>query len=176
MTNKAEYLATIRGIEEQREHGVNYSGCSGRLFQLGACPSEWGAAGITPQQVKQSMIGAAWVLASAVPVGGIIDLIGAAGRTAAETAPAAEEVGVVFRSDTSHIFRGATGHLAQDTAENRALIQGVVSPGNLRSTITLPDGSTLAKYFETLPDGTQAWAEVRNGTEITNGGLNATPR
>lgn len=34
----------------------------------------------------------------------------------------------------------------------------------------LPDGSTLARYFQTLPDGTQAWVEVRNGVEITNGG------
>ena len=87
-----------------------------------------------------------------------------------------DEAGVAFRSDASHIFRDAAGHLADDTPENRALIQGAVDPANLRSTITLPDGSTLAKYFETLPDGTQAWAEVRNGTEITNGGLDATPR
>lgn len=63
------------------------------------------------------------------------------------------EVG--FRSDTSHIFRDAPGHLVADTAENRALIQSALSPENLRTTITLPDGSTLAQYFRTLPDGTQ---------------------
>ncbi|MFE4542409.1 RHS repeat-associated core domain-containing protein [Arthrobacter sp. NPDC056727] len=77
-----------------------------------------------------------------------------------------------FRSDTSHIFRNAVGHLAEDTAENRALIQSALDPQNLRSTLTLKDGSTLEKYFKTLPDGTQVWAEVRNGQEITNGGLN----
>lgn len=80
-----------------------------------------------------------------------------------------------FRSDTSHIFRNARGHLAEDTPENRELIESALDPANLRSTTTLKDGTTLEKYFKTLPDGTQVWAEVRNGT-ITNGGLNATPR
>ena len=92
------------------------------------------------------------------------------------TGVAAEDAGAVFRSDTGHIFRNASGHLTEDTAENRALIQGAIDPANLRSTIRLPDGSTLEKYFQDLPDGTQAWVEVRNGTEITNGGVNATPR
>lgn len=80
-----------------------------------------------------------------------------------------------FRSDTSHIFRNARGHLGEDTPENRKLIESALDPANLRSTTTLKDGTTLEKYFKTLPDGTQVWAEVRNGT-ITNGGLNATPR
>jgi hypothetical protein len=89
----------------------------------------------------------------------------------------AEEAGsVAFRPDASHIFRDATAHLLEDTQANRAVIQGAIDPANLRSTITLPDGSTLARYFQTLPNGTQAWAEVRNGIEITNGGVNATPR
>lgn len=83
------------------------------------------------------------------------------------------EVG--FRSDTSHIFRDATGHLAEDTAENRALIKSALDPANLRDTITLKDGTTLQKYFSDLPDGTQAWPEIRNG-EITNRGLNVIPR
>lgn len=92
---------------------------------------------------------------------------------AAKTVDELAEVG--FRSDTSHIFRNATGHLAQDTADNRALIKSALDPANLRDTITLKDGTTLQKYFRDLPDGTQAWAEVRNG-EITNGGLNVIPR
>jgi RHS repeat-associated protein len=80
-----------------------------------------------------------------------------------------------FRQDTAHIFRDATGHLASDTLTNRAIIQSAVDPASLRSTSTLPDGSRLHRFFRTLPDGTQAWAEVRNG-QITNGGLNLTPR
>ncbi len=87
-----------------------------------------------------------------------------------------EFANVGFRSNPAHIFRNATGHLAEDTVENRALIQSTLDPANLRTTITLKDGSTLAKYYKTLPDGTQAWAELRNGTEITNGGLNVIPR
>jgi hypothetical protein len=54
-------------------------------------------------------------------------------------------------------------------------IRSALDPSHLRDTITLKDGSTLEKYFRTMPDGTQAWAEVRNG-EITNGGLNVIPR
>jgi hypothetical protein len=37
-------------------------GCSGRVLQLGACPSEPGAAGTTPDEVKQSLIGAASII------------------------------------------------------------------------------------------------------------------
>ena len=47
---------------------------------------------------------------------------------------------------------------------------GAIDPATLRSAIKLPDGSTLARYFQTLPDGTQAWAEVPNGVEVTIGG------
>ncbi|MEH0931387.1 RHS repeat-associated core domain-containing protein [Micromonospora sp. CPCC 205558] len=83
-----------------------------------------------------------------------------------------------FRSNTTHIFRdGHPGHLKVDTPGNREMIQRAIRPQNLRSRIELPNGGgTLEKYFEILPDGTQAWAEVRNGTTITNGGLNITPR
>ena len=61
------------------------------------------------------------------------------------------------------------------TTADRALIQSALDPANLRDTVTLKDGSSLAKYFRTLSDGTQAWAEVRGG-QITNGGLNVIPR
>jgi hypothetical protein len=91
-------------------------------------------------------------------------------------AGAADDAATAFRDDTSHIFRDARGHLPADTPANRQLIKSAIDPANVRSTTRLPDGSTLTKYFKTLPDGTQVWAEVRNGTTITNGGLNATPR
>jgi hypothetical protein len=67
-------------------------------------------------------------------------------------------------------------HLGACEYRYRAIIRGAVDPANLRSTITLKDGSSLAKYVQNLSNGTQAWAEVRNGTEITNGGLNVMPR
>jgi hypothetical protein len=82
---------------------------------------------------------------------------------------------VGFRSDVSHIFRSARGHLSQDTPENRDLIRSAIDPVHLRQSITLPGGTTLQKYFKDLPDGTQVWVEVRND-QITNGGLNDVPR
>jgi RHS repeat-associated protein len=108
----------------------------------------------------EGVLGVASTAAIAVGGAGALDLSSA-------------EVG--FRDDTAHIFRQATGHLADDTPANRAIIHGAIDPSNLRSTITSNDGSTLKKYFKTLPNGTQAWAEVRNG-KVTNGGLNVTPR
>lgn len=62
---------------------------------------------------------------------------------------------VGFRSSTGYIFRNAIGHLVEDTAKDCALIQSALDPANLRTTITLEDGSTLAKHCKTLPDGTQ---------------------
>lgn len=79
---------------------------------------------------------------------------------------------VAFRSDTSHIFRNARGHLADDTPANRTLLQGAVRPGNLVRTEG-PNGS-VSLYREVLPDGRQVWVKVRGG-EITNAGVNTTP-
>ena len=64
----------------------------------------------------------------------------------------------------------------EDTAANRALIRSAVDPASPRSIISLPDGSTPAGDFRTLPDGTRVWAEVCSGVEMTNGGINAIPR
>lgn len=83
--------------------------------------------------------------------------------------------GVCFRSDTSHIFRDAPGHLVADTAANRSLISSAVSPNYLVSTRSV-GGLTLSSYQRLLPDGRQVWVEVRNGVEITNGGVNLVPR
>lgn len=51
------------------------SDCSGRLLMLGACPSERGLAGTTPDQLKQSLIGAGQVWAFALS-GPLLDGIG----------------------------------------------------------------------------------------------------
>lgn len=113
-----------------------------------------------------------------IPIGKAAALAKAAkaAEKAAEATKAAQGLAKIgFRSDGAHIFRKATGHLADDTAENRALIKSALDPANLRDTITLNNGTTLQKHFRDLPDVTQAWAEVRNG-EITNGGLNVISR
>lgn len=89
--------------------------------------------------------------------------------------PAADDAGVVFRSDPSHIFRDAAGHLAEDTPANRSLIRGAVQQENLIGTRTI-GSEVLQSYQQMLPDGRQVWVEVRNGTEIANGGVNSVPK
>jgi hypothetical protein len=44
-------------------------GCNGFLFRYGACPSERGAAGTTPQEVKQSALWAIGILAATSGLG-----------------------------------------------------------------------------------------------------------
>jgi hypothetical protein len=77
-------------------------------------------------------------------------------------------------SNTSHIFRDAAGHLAEDNPANRALLQDAVRSGNLVDTRIIRSG-VLRSYQQVLDDGRVVWVEVRNGTEITNGGVNAVP-
>jgi len=78
----------------------------------------------------------------------------------------------IVENNAGHIFRDATGHLAEDTTANRALLQEAANnPANYLST----DANGVVTYRQTLPDGTQVWAEVYNG-QITNGGVNSVPR
>ena len=53
--------------------------------------------------------------------------------------------------------------------------EDVVPVANLVAERSL-GSSVLRSYQKLLPDGSQVWAEVRNGAEITNGGLNSVPR
>jgi len=71
----------------------------------------------------------------------------------------------------SHIFRDAPGHL-KDTPGNRQLLKDVANdPGARLGT----DRFGNRWSARTNPDGTQTWAQTRNG-EIINGGVNQTPR
>ncbi|MCW3018503.1 MAG: primase [Solirubrobacterales bacterium] len=65
---------------------------------------------------------------------------------------------------------GPRRHLAEDTPENRALIESVVKSENYIRT----GGEGDVLYRESLSNGTQAWAKVFNGA-ITHGGLNKVP-
>lgn len=77
----------------------------------------------------------------------------------------------IAEKNAGHIFRDAEGHLP-DTAANRNLLTDVGSnKGNCLGT----DKYGTEWYAKTQPDGTQVWAQVRNG-EVTNGGLNQTPK
>ena len=75
-------------------------GCSGSLLKLGACPSERGAAGTTAAQVKQAMLGAFFVIGSAL-TGGLLD------------AAAPEEVAAV-------VSDGATDDITAQAAADEA--------------------------------------------------------
>lgn len=49
-----------------------------------------------------------------------------------------------------------------------------MKPDNLIG--TRGPGGSIGVYRETLSDGRQVWVEVRDGSEITNGGVNDVPR
>ena len=82
---------TPRAVEPSQD---TFAGgfCGQMTWKLGACSSERGAAGTTPQQVKQSLIGAAAVLTTAIPVGDVLDFLFGGSRVIA-AAPAAEDTG-----------------------------------------------------------------------------------
>ena len=63
-------------------------GCSPRMLNYGACPSESGAAGTTAAQVKQSFVGAAWIIGSLIPIPGLEEL--SASEAAADIAAASD--------------------------------------------------------------------------------------
>jgi len=58
-----------------------------------------------------------------------------------------------------HIFRKDIGHFSENSFENRAFIElATSSPEN--KVASNANGTDI--YLKTLPDGTQAWAEVAN--------------
>lgn len=71
-----------------------------------------------------------------------------------------------------HMFRDAEGHFLQDNPANRAVIEKAA--GSNKNLLGV-DKYGNSWYAETLPNGTQAWAEMRNGV-ITEGGLNQVPK
>lgn len=74
-------------------------------------------------------------------------------------------------AQVKHIFRDAPGHLAADTAANRALLQRVASnPSNRVGQDR--SGNTIWSRYQS--DGSQVWVQTRGGV-IQNGGVNAPP-
>jgi RHS repeat-associated protein len=70
-----------------------------------------------------------------------------------------------------HIFRNEKGHIA-DTSENRDLLEGV---SNDKRNFRGIDSYGNEWYSKDMPNGQQAWVEVRNG-HIIDGGINDSPR
>lgn len=84
----------------------------------------------------------------------------------------AEDAGIgIDENATGHIFRSASGHMAEDTAKNRAVL---TDTANNSANHVGTDGYGNDWYASTREDGSQAWARVRGG-KITNGGVNQTP-
>jgi hypothetical protein len=68
----------------------------------------------------------------------------------------------------SHIFRDADGHFREDTPANRqAIIEVASNPANFVGT----DRFGNAWFAEARADGSQIWAQVRDGL-IVSGGVN----
>ena len=85
----------------------------------------------------------------------------------------AKKLSIDFTVDgIGHIFKNKTGHLL-DTPENRRLLLELAS--DLKNYFEHPDSRGNMWCEKILDDGTQLWAEVRNG-KIRNGGLNISPK
>jgi hypothetical protein len=69
-----QIVRTPRAVTPAQQ-SIGLFGCSGIVFRLGACASERTAAGSTPQEVRQSLIGAGIVLLSAIPIGDLFDML-----------------------------------------------------------------------------------------------------
>lgn len=83
---------------------------------------------------------------------------------------AAERI-VLSESRTGKIFGAREGHMA-DTSANRKLLSDLANnPAAQLGT----DKFGLSWSAQSLPDGTQAWVQIRNG-QIWNGGINKTPQ
>jgi RHS repeat-associated protein len=85
----------------------------------------------------------------------------------------AREAPVRFRTDAGHIFRSAKngGHFTVDTPANRAALLKTIDPQYFKNYTITKAGSEISTYARMTPNG-QIWVEVREGMEITNGGIN----
>jgi len=69
----------------------------------------------------------------------------------------------IDEANASHIFRAAQGHMAEDTAANRSLLEAAVKSDNYVTT----NARGVTTYSETLPSGKQIWVKstkVKSGT------------
>ena len=70
-----------------------------------------------------------------------------------------------------HIFRDASGHLAEDTPANQDLL---VSTANNLDYLRGTDAYGNSVYTQSQTDGSQVWVTTRGGV-IQNGGVNSQP-
>jgi Pretoxin HINT domain len=86
--------------------GLNSPGCTPLVFKYGACPSERAAAGNTPQEVRQSALGALGVLLGTVPLFDFLDAaaIGSAAEDSSDLADAAAACGGMSFTPTTKVL------------------------------------------------------------------------
>jgi RHS repeat-associated protein len=118
--------------------------CSGMLLKYGACPSESTAAGSTPEQVRQSVIGAGVViLGSMCPLFG--DMLGILGGGAEAAEDGVDIEAANFAQTTASNSFSAGGSFAGQTIGDVAneLESGVLSPDDVPIQVIVRDGNTL---------------------------------
>ena len=76
------------------------------------------------------------------------------------------------QNKTGHIFKDSRGHFDKDTLENRGFIESATAS---RDNWVGSNSYGADIYLKTMPDGTQAWAEVWKN-RITDGGKNNFPK
>jgi RHS repeat-associated protein len=100
--------------------------CNGIVFKLGACASERGAAGTTPAQVKQSLIGAGMILLGALPIGdaigGLLGLFKGAATVARGATTVAGDAAATAPEDASLARAAATCGGMSFTADTKVLL------------------------------------------------------
>jgi hypothetical protein len=88
-----------------------------------------------------------------------------------ENDPEKDPLPVDNTSIMGHMFRNAVGHM-EDTSENRQLLRDLVR--DVKNFVG-KDAKWMRRWYSRIEsDGTQLWAEVRNGI-VRNGGRNKTP-
>ena len=138
--------------------------CNGLTFKYGACPSERGAAGTTPQQVKASAIGAAIILGGAI-LDPLLDAALGIGAAAEDAGTAAgKEITTYYPPDRGFFDEPTSQNLETGTRIDRYGREGgtFVSPeGTPEAMRALPPGATTRPYniYEVVNP-----IEVRAGT------------
>jgi RHS repeat-associated protein len=146
--------------------------CNPTVFRLGACPSERGAAGTTPAQVKQSAIGALMILTSAIPIGDILGTLFGGARVAEGAAQSGE---VYYRTMSGEHYAqlAATGRVPAtgetfisptrgfSEAYSGTLVRLVARPGTTDALVNVGvrDSSALtSQAFPDMPLVSKGWS------------------
>jgi hypothetical protein len=138
------------------------------VFKDGACPSERGAAGTTPQEVRSSALGAGALLLSALPIGDLLDL--ALGSSIPDGI-AAEDVGTAAGKELTTYYPPDRGFFGDSGTQVLKAGTRIDRYGREGGTFVSPEGTPVP--MRALPPGATARAynvyEVVNPIEVRAG-------